>query len=78
MTPLIKGENLSLVEKLKPTLNIELSLFEILLNSYNNEEYKLTNRNIMLILFRLGLIGEIGEGKASIDSKLNMLRSLIK
>ena len=78
LTPLIKGENLSLVEKLKPTLNIELSLFEILLNSYNNEEYKLTNRNIMLISFRLGLIGEIGEGKASIDSKLNMLRSLIK
>ena len=77
LTPLIKGQNLSLVEKLKPTVQIETDIFNILLNSYNNEDYGSIHRRETLILFRLGLIGRLGESAESLDLKLSILGQVV-
>ena len=72
---ILTGKNLSYIEKLSPTLEQEAKIFKILYNSIDIAN-KDTRQLDLLVLFRLGIIGEIGESSSSIELKLAKLSQL--
>lgn len=72
---ILTGKDLSYIERLSTTLEQESKIFKILYNSIdiNNKESRQLD---LLVLFRIGFIGRIGESSSSIELKLAKLDQL--